>query len=83
MCSQPARELSVPAAVPDRVNAKSIALADAELCHHDVVFPLGNFSDSFDMTKETKCAFSASHNPLKFPAAFRLLDWWYQEKGKP
>lgn len=63
----------MPAAVTDRVNAKSMALADAELCHHHVVSPLGNFSDGLDMTKETKCAFSASHNLLKFPATFRLI----------
>lgn len=58
MCSQAAaREPSVPAAETDRVNAKGIALADAELCHRDVVFPLGNFSDRMDTTKEMKCAF--------------------------
>lgn len=57
----------------DRVNAKGIALADAELCHHDVVFPLGNFSDRLDMTKETKWKLTASHSLLKFPATLRLI----------
>lgn len=74
LCSQAAaRELSVPAPVTDRVNAQSTALADAELCYHDVVFPLGNFSDRLDMTKETTCTFSASHNLPKFPAPFGLI----------
>lgn len=59
--------------VTHRVNAKSTALADAELCHHDVIFPLGNFSDRLDVTKETKCAFSASHSLLKFPGILRLI----------
>lgn len=59
VCPQAAaRESPVPAAVTNRVNATSIALADAELCHQDAVFPLGNFSDRLDITKES---FSASH----------------------
>lgn len=74
MCSQvAARELSAPAAVTDRVNARSIALADVELRHHDVVFPSGNSSDRLDVAKENKCAFSASHNLLKLPGTFRLI----------
>lgn len=74
MCSQvAARELSAPAAVTDRVNAKSTALADVELRHHDVVFPSGNSSDRLDVAKENKCAFSASHNLLKLPGTFRLI----------